>query len=163
MKTIKIKKRYGALTLLLLIVISVLWALHDGKIGNDTGQPYTSLVLRNVDVIPMTGDTSELYPNQLVYIKNGIIDQIKPDSGQIVNADHSIDGNGKYLIPGLIDAHSHYFDVMDLPQTIAFGVTSVRVMNGFPMHLRWRNAILQGDIIGPTMVLEPQHLMPVMM
>jgi imidazolonepropionase-like amidohydrolase len=101
----------------------------------------------------MSGDSSELSTNQLVYIKNGIIDRIEPDSGQIVIADHSINGNGKYLIPGLIDAHAHYFDVKDLPQTIAFGVTSVRVMMGFPMQLRWRKAIERGDIIGPTMVL----------
>jgi len=62
--------------------------------------------------------------NQTVVIKNGIITEINKSSAMILpeNAE-IIDGSGKYLIPGLVDAHVHFFqsgglytrpDVIDL-------------------------------------------------
>src|SRR5262249_13616059 len=36
-----------------------------------------------------------------------------------------IDGTGKTLLPGLIDAHAHVIDAGSLRQSLAFGVTTV--------------------------------------
>ncbi len=101
----------------------------------------------------MKAGEGQLRSKQLVYISNGVIKTIEPDYGQPVEADIEINGEGKYLIPGLIDAHTHFFDVKDLPQSISYGVTSVRVMSGFPMHLRWREKISKGAIVGPRMII----------
>ncbi len=128
-------------------------SLYDGKIAPNIGKDYTSLVLRNVNVVSMKANEKQLQAKQLVYILNGTIKNIEPDYGQTVEADIEIRGEGKYLIPGLIDAHTHFFDVKDLPQSISYGVTSVRVMSGFPMHLRWREKINTGAIVGPRMVI----------
>ncbi|MER6946431.1 amidohydrolase family protein [Nonomuraea sp. NPDC000554] len=46
-------------------------------------------------------------------------------------ADAEIDGTGKTLLPGLIDAHAHAFDG-DLAEALKFGVTTELDMNNLP-------------------------------
>lgn len=150
----KIKKSYFILgALILVFIISIPFSLHDSPIGKNIGSEYTTLAIRNVNVISMTSETNPILPAQIVLIEKGVIESIEPDIGQNVSANKVIDASGKYLIPGLMDAHTHYFDVADLPQTIAFGVTHVRVMMGMPMHLRWRKKIESGAIVGPRMTV----------
>ncbi|WP_394844211.1 CIA30 family protein [Pendulispora brunnea] len=43
-----------------------------------------------------------------------------------------VDGAGKTLLPGLIDAHVHVFDSSQLEQSLAFGVTTVLDMFAIP-------------------------------
>ncbi|MBV6457713.1 MAG: Adenine deaminase [Fimbriimonadaceae bacterium] len=63
----------------------------------------------------------------------------------------TIDGKGKYLIPGLWDAHIHWYDQRLLSLFTANGVTSVRVMFGAPMHKTWRDSISSGALVGPNL------------
>lgn len=150
----KIKKRYSIPGILLLFfIISIPISLHDGSIGEGIGSEYSTLAIRNVTVIPMDSDTNQTLPHQVVFIREGVIESIQQDHGQDIPADKTIDASGKYLIPGLMDAHAHYFDVADLPQTIAYGVTHARIMMGMPMHLRWRDKIQSGTIIGPNLII----------
>jgi imidazolonepropionase-like amidohydrolase len=153
MKLKKIKKRYWLLTISFFIILSALMSLYDGEIGANIGKEYSTLSIRNVNIISMKDSVEQIQNNQLVYIVDGEIKKIQYDSGQAVLADLEISGKGKYLIPGLIDTHTHFFDVMDLPQTISYGVTSVRLMSGFRMHLRWREKIKEGKIVGPAMII----------
>jgi imidazolonepropionase-like amidohydrolase len=82
-------------------------------------------------------------------------------SGKIVKIGHSeivpqpthalqIDGSGKYLMPGLADLHVHLFSSNDLLSYAAYGVTTVLNMNGEPAHLRWREQVRKGNMVGPT-------------
>jgi imidazolonepropionase-like amidohydrolase len=64
-----------------------------------------------------------------------------------------IDAAGKFLIPGLWDMHVHWYDKPTLPVFIANGVTGVRIMCGFPLHLKWRREVADGTLLGPRMVL----------
>ena len=67
-----------------------------------------------------------------------------------------IDGRGKFLIPGLWDAHVHLVDI-DEPAfgvLVANGITSVRDMGGDVDKLRgWRDAIAKGRLVGPRIKL----------
>jgi imidazolonepropionase-like amidohydrolase len=73
----------------------------------------------------------------------------------------TIDGSGKFLIPGLWDMHVHFSNQASMPLFLANGVTGVRVMwgnpsFGFPMgpyHFRWRSEIEDGKLVGPRMVV----------
>jgi len=49
--------------------------------------------------------------------------------------------------------HVHWYDEPSLPLFIVNGVTGVRIMCGFPLHLHWRKAISEGTLLGPRMVL----------
>ena len=72
-----------------------------------------------------------------------------------------IEGRGKYLIPGLWDAHVHaLWDAnrpgQFFPLFLANGVTSVREMGG-PMPAAeqavWRQRVADGEIIGPDLIV----------
>ena len=66
-----------------------------------------SFVITNVNVIPMTGDP--MMVNQSVLIVKGKIKKIGP-AGYFRASKRAleINGEGKYLMPGLVDMHMHY-------------------------------------------------------
>ncbi len=62
-----------------------------------------------------------------------------------------IDGAGRTLMPGLIDAHVHVWDEAELAGYLAHGVTGIRNMSGMPFHLPLIKRIEAGKILGPDM------------
>jgi len=62
-----------------------------------------------------------------------------------------IDARGKYLMPGLADMHVHVWCEGDLLLYVANGVTTIRNMSGSPRHLKWRERIESGDLLGPAL------------
>ncbi|MDH5823259.1 amidohydrolase family protein [Luteimonas sp. RD2P54] len=69
-----------------------------------------------------------------------------------------VDGSGRYLIPGLVDAHVHLKQSPnDLLVYLANGVTGVREMSGNADHLAWRDAIEAGRL-GPRLFVASEKL-----
>lgn len=107
------------------------------------------------DVTVVDVEKGALIPNQTVLIMNDRVDKIGlqgempiPSDAQVVN------GHGLYLIPGLVDAHVHYFDAPITGRVlIANGVLLVRDM-GMPNEyiLPLRDELNQGKILGPKMI-----------
>lgn len=96
-----------------------------------------------------------LVPDQTVIIAGERIDTIGPRAEiPVPNGSHVIDGRGRYLIPGLTDAHVHFFDPEVFGRVmIANGVLLVRDM-GQPTEqaLSLRDALNQGEVLGPEMI-----------
>ena len=124
-----------------------------------------TIAFTNVNVIPM--DRERVLQNQTVLIKNGVIAEIGgkvkiPEGAQIVDA------KGKYLIPGLVDMHTHLLSDGDeypdsiaedeLKVMIANGVTTIRFMIGTPEQLFLRAKSSKGEIIAPTIYSASPHL-----
>ena len=66
-----------------------------------------------------------------------------------------IDGAGRYLMPGLADMHVHleYIENPDILKLfLAYGVTTVRSMDGRPFMLDWRRKVADGSADGPRIV-----------
>jgi len=91
------------------------------------------LCITNVDII----DAEQgLLEGRTVIIKDGIIIHIGDDSPKDIQGDSEIiDGQGKFLIPGLWDAHVHFAYIKDLAPKMfdlfmAYGITSVRDTGG---------------------------------
>jgi hypothetical protein len=63
-----------------------------------------------------------------------------------------IDGNGKFLIPGLIDSHVHIKLGDPLLLFVVNGVTTVQNMSGRPFHLDLRRQTGAGTLLGPRIV-----------
>ena len=106
----------------------------------------------NVNVIPM--DSDRVLRGQTVVIEGetivavGLAGEVAIPAGAEV-----IDGNGRYLAPGLADMHMHLTadpspDFMRL--FLAQGITTLRNLNAVPEHLVWREEVLRGERIGPT-------------
>ncbi len=96
-----------------------------------------------------------LVPAQTVLIDNGRITQTGP-AGEVTvpqNA-RSVDGTGKFLLPGLVDAHVHTL-VSNAHHLLNLvnGVTTVREMCGFPWMLRFRQQARDNRILAPNVYL----------
>jgi len=93
-------------------------------------------------------------PTQTVIIVGDQIDQIGLQGRiEIPQGATIIDGQGLYLMPGLVDAHVHYFDAPVFGRLmIANGVLLVRDM-GMPNEyiLKLRDELNRGEMLGPEM------------
>ncbi|GEO08279.1 hypothetical protein SAE01_07750 [Segetibacter aerophilus] len=69
---------------------------------------FSQTYVANVNVVDVIN--KKLIPGQTVVVTNNIISAIKPIGKIKIPADAKIiEGVGKYLIPGLTDAHVHFF------------------------------------------------------
>ena len=104
--------------------------------GGEPLEVTKGLVVRNVNIVnTRDGATSA---QMAVVIEGSSIRKIAPDrlirtSGTV----QTIDGTGKYLVPGFLDMHTHAMAAADQPVTfwpllIANGVTGIREMAGSP-------------------------------
>jgi len=106
----------------------------------------------NVNIVPM--DRERVLENHAVLIEAHRIIEISPmDTFEFPKDVRVIDGEGGYLMPGLADMHAHLNidpnpDFMRL--FLAEGVTTIRNLNALPDHLEWRDQVLRGERIGPT-------------
>ncbi|MBI4548130.1 MAG: amidohydrolase family protein [Ignavibacteriae bacterium] len=113
-----------------------------------------------VNLIPMTQET--VITNQTITIFDGWITQISKSHNIAVPAGTTIiDGNGKYLMPGMADMHAHLPGKDGQPHNLhdylllqlAGGVTTIRVMRGDESHLSLRDSVNQGLLLGPTLYI----------
>ncbi len=110
-----------------------------------------SVALVDVTVLPMDG--SGPAPGQTVLVEDGRVTAIGPvGSVSIPGAAHRVDGAGRYLVPGLTDAHTHPEEETDFLTYLANGVTTIISLGnhqGAPV-LAWRDQIAAGELLGPT-------------
>jgi len=106
-------------------------------------------VFVDVTVVPM--DSEHTLQGQTVIVSHGRIAQIGPvGETKVPDGAMRIDGQGKYLMPGLADMHLHIGGEEEFVLLLANGVTTVRNPWGWPRHLWWREKIARGEILGPT-------------
>lgn len=113
------------------------------------------VVFKSVNVIPM--DREQVIQDQVVVVKNGKIRFI----GNAKKAKYRknalvVDGQGRYLMPGLAEMHAHVPPIDDLEPMkdvlvlfAANGITTIRGMLGHPKHLELRKMINNGELTSP--------------
>ena len=117
--------------------------------------PVSMLVIRDVTVVDVVSSTAR--PNMSVAIRGDRITEV----GSSIDAPPSaevIDGDGKYLVPGLWDMHVHLAGLDPVggaaETLVSYGVTGVRDMGGrVDALLRLRTEIEKGSRTGPTVLL----------
>ncbi|HEX4451619.1 MAG TPA: amidohydrolase family protein [Kofleriaceae bacterium] len=95
--------------------------------------------------------SGELHRDQDVVIAGDRIQSVAPSNATRMTAE-TVDGRGKYLIPGLWDCHVHlsWTTPSALPLFIALGITEVRDLGGKLTDLEaWRARIADGTLVGP--------------
>lgn len=109
------------------------------------------LAFTNVTVIPMDGE--RVLPGMTVVIADGVIQSMTPSAEtRLAPGVRTIDGNGRYLMPGLADMHVHIWDRHEPQLYVAWGVTTVRNMWGEATTLAMREDIRAGKKTGPRIV-----------
>ncbi len=110
----------------------------------------------NVNVIPM--DREVVLHDQTVVVINGSIFEIgDSEKVQVPEGSIAIDGNGKYLMPGLAEMHAHIpgnqngTEIVEetLFLYLSNGITIIRGMLGQPYHLQLRQQVLDQEVLGP--------------
>ena len=125
-----------------------------------------ALAISHVTVIDMSGAAP--LRDQTVVIAGERIATLGPSGAIAVpRGAQVVDGNGKYLIPGLADMHIHLTAAGEpdgsrkfmIPLLIANGVTQVRDMGGYLESLKpLRKEIEDGKRLGPRMVYAGPYL-----
>jgi imidazolonepropionase-like amidohydrolase len=143
------------------LVAFILLAAFAGCVSAQT------VAFTNVNVIPM--DRERVLAGQTVVVRDGVIVEIGDAKKVKLPKDAvRVDGMRKYLVPGLVDMHTHLLsDSDEFPDSIgphelrvmvANGVTMVRFMIGTPELLALRSRSASGDIEAPTIFVASPHL-----
>jgi hypothetical protein len=117
------------------------------KIKKNSKLSVNTYLIKNINVIPMHKDT--VLANKTIFVQNGIIKNI--ESKIIMDDIEIIDGKNQFISPGLIDMHTHLWDKQELGLYLANGVTTIRNLWGYSMHLRLKNKLQKNKIIGPML------------
>jgi hypothetical protein len=103
-------------------------------------------------------DVERVLERQTVIVRDGRITRMGDARNVPVPAGaRTIDGSGKYLMPGLADMHVHFHGNppeeygMLLELFVAQGVTTVLNMRGVPQILELRESVAQGRVLGPRL------------
>ena len=145
-------KRIATLFSRLLIVLLVTGCGFQIVNGSVWAQAPQIAAFVKVNVIPM--ETEVMLENQTVIVEGDRITAIGPtDEVTVPEGAQVIDGHGAYLMPGLADMHTHLSFDPDpgfMSLYLAQGVTTIRNLNGLPIHLEWRDKVASGQWLGPT-------------
>jgi imidazolonepropionase-like amidohydrolase len=110
--------------------------------GPEQAGPYSTLVIRNVTVIDGSG--SPAYGPVNIVVRNNVVERIERTdpinagrgaAGGQAAADRVIDGTGMYVMPGIVDGHTHVSSNSNVPAEYIYklllghGVTTARVFN----------------------------------
>jgi imidazolonepropionase-like amidohydrolase len=119
-----------------------------------------TIAFRNVTVIAGTGAPPT--QNATVLVRGDRIAAVGPAAETAIPPEaRVIEGNGRYLMPGFIELHSHVSKARgsSLGLFVANGVTTLRDMGGDHEELlRWRREIAAGERIGPRMLIAGPYL-----
>ncbi|WP_436895177.1 amidohydrolase family protein [Mammaliicoccus sciuri] len=128
------------------------------------------MIIKNINLIDGTG--KDIQRGVDIKVENHVISEI----GTHLNGDNIIEGNGQYLLPGMIDSHVHvmlemeplerrlatpfsynFYKAIDhLKRTVDAGVTTVRDALGADLGLK--EAVNDGLILGPHLQISVNAL-----
>jgi len=142
------KAHARAVLVLLVLILRPAWLVHAQD--DDTR---TSFAIVGINVIPM--DEERMLENQTVIVSDGVIQSISDAATTVVPGNLTrIEGNNRYLMPGLADLHIHLRHEDELVNYLAWGVTTIMHLGGSGeagrRQLEYRESIKNGSRLGPN-------------
>jgi imidazolonepropionase-like amidohydrolase len=117
------------------------------------------LDLVNVTLIDGTGADPRMGAS--VSMRGGKIAAIAERAPAKVAGVRRIDLGGRYLLPGLIDAHAHIESPAAALRALQSGVTTARVLGDtYLQAMGTRNLVRAGHVPGPELLVSPGHIRP---
>ena len=111
------------------------------------------VVIRNISVLDV--EAAKWLTHRNIVIRNGRIAAVEPAGSPVPPAKFTINGDGKFAIPGLFDNRVHLkaFDRASAGQFVALGVTSVWDRGTDAARIaEWQRDISYGKFMGPRIV-----------
>src|SRR5690349_16023599 len=72
------------------------------------------------------GYENKIYPDAIVFVKAGKIEKIGKAGDVIASTYEVIDGLGYFMMPGMLDAHTHIDNLAAAKRALYSGVTTIR-------------------------------------
>jgi imidazolonepropionase-like amidohydrolase len=143
--------RLVAISSVLLICCLVALAAQRGP------APVEGIALINANVINVR--TGAIQRNATVVMRGGLIETLGP--GPAPTGTRAIDLRGRYVVPGLIDAHVHIASLPQLRSALDSGVTTVRSagVSNF-VDVGMRDLVKKGFVAGPDAIATGYHVRP---
>ena len=117
------------------------------------------LDLVNATLVDGTG--AEPRTGMTVSVRGGRISAIAERAPEAAEGIRRIDLEGRYLLPGLIDAHAHIESPAAALRALQSGVTTARVLGDtFSQAVGTRDLVRQGHVPGPELLVSPGHIRP---
>ncbi len=119
--------------------------------------PQGTLALVNANVVDVR--TGDIRSDATVVLRDGKIASIGADPAPA--GAETIDLEGRYLLPGLIDSHTHLAGLSDAKRALESGVTTVRTA-GVPsfQDIAMRELVREGYVVGPDVVASGVFVTP---
>jgi imidazolonepropionase-like amidohydrolase len=119
--------------------------------------PQDAISLTNANVLNVLDGT--IQRNVTVTLRGGRIESI--GAAAAAGGTRAVDVRGRYVVPGLIDAHVHITNLRALRSALASGITTVR-SSGVSHYadVGIRELVKQGNVIGPDMIASGYHVRP---
>lgn len=158
---------FGVIAVLIIIAFISFYFMFTGSVrqayGSDTKIADAAQFLIEAKATAITNvnvlspDGTQMLPDRTVLLANRKIISISTNT-EIPDGVQSIDGRGKFLIPGLVDSHIHlHRSPNDLLLYVANGVTQIRSMNGSIQDLQLKREIENGRL-GPHLYVSSSSM-----
>lgn len=95
------------LSLIASVMLTAQITFPDSGSGSGIGETRRNIAIINAKIIDVENGT--LKKKQTIIIKDGLIKEIEENEVTILPNTTIIDASGKYIMPGLVDAHIHFF------------------------------------------------------
>ncbi len=117
-------------------------------VANAVGQ---KIALVNGHIINGTDNT--VYENHTLLVDGRLITNLQPSSSSIPQEYEQIDLSGRYIMPGMIDAHTHISSLASAERALESGVTTVRSASvSAYQDITIREMVKAGQLPGPDMI-----------
>ena len=118
------------------------------------------LALTNASVVDVRN--GNVTRGATVLMRGGRIESIDPPSAGALPADvRSLDLRGRYVVPGLIDAHVHIGGIAQMRAALESGVTTARSAGvSHYVDVGLRDLVRKGFLAGPDMIAAGYHVRP---
>lgn len=140
------------------MVIALLMASASISAQRPTTASAEAIGLTNANIVDVR--TGRVTPNATIVLRDGRIESIGASS-TVARSWREIDLRNKYVLPGLIDAHTHASDFAAFRRALESGVTTVRsagVSNY--TDIGFHKLVEQGAVVGPDVVTAGYHVRP---
>ncbi len=140
-------------------ILYTLIALIFCSSSSSAQQLQNSYALVNVNLF--NGYENKIHPASIIYVKGGKVERIGKQGDPISKEYEVIDGMGYYLIPGMIDAHTHLDNLDAAKRVLETGVTTVRTAGvAAYQDVALMELAKSGRIAGPDVVPAGVYVSP---
>jgi imidazolonepropionase-like amidohydrolase len=150
-------RRIGPAVVSVALCATLIGAAQTTPVTRPLAQPPEALAVIHANVVSVTDGT--IVRDATVVLGGGRIESVRqqpPPPGV-----KTIDLRGKYLVPGLIDAHTHIADFASARRALESGVTTVRSSGASNYaDVGLRELVKLGAVAGPDVIASGYHVRP---